>query len=322
MSYWKPEVGASSDAPTQCESTSPPAWRPTQPTPPDQTDDRDAPSRWASTSTDMPRQKQPPSGQEPAPPRSRPVRHFTWRRILAICLVLFVLLAAVLDRVSAHLAASEMVSQIQKSQQLPTKPEASVGGFPFLTQVLMGDYKDIGLRIRRVAPVADLCVDDIDVHVKGVHLPLSTLIGGKPKSLRIDQVIGTVTLTYTDLNTYLATQPGHLQLAASSGGLRISAPVDLPLIGQIKVFGDVRASVQNNKLTISPTGLGVDGLGSVAIPTGAVQALTVALPLDGLPMNLQLTSASVTSAGIEVTARANHLDLDTTQTQTAHLQAC
>ncbi|MDT3439190.1 DUF2993 domain-containing protein [Pseudofrankia sp. BMG5.37] len=250
-----------------------------------------------------------------------PGRRRRWRRILAASLVLLVIVLGAMDRLAAHLAASQMVSQIQKSQQLPNKPAASVGGYPFLTQVVMGDYKDIGLRIRRVA-VSDVCVDDINVHVKGVHLPLSKLIGNDVKTLPVDQVVGSVRLTYADLNAYLANQPGDVRLNAASDGMRISAPVDVPLVGQVKVFGDVRATVENNQLTLAPTALGVDGLGAVRIPTSTVRALTVAIPLSSLPLDLEVTSAAVTPSGIEVTAEAHDLSLDTTQTPTTQLRGC
>jgi hypothetical protein len=242
--------------------------------------------------------------------------------VLAVALVVLAVLFVVLDRAAAHLAASEMASQVQKSQQLPNRPEASVGGFPFLTQVLLGDYQDIGLRMRRVA-VSDVCVDDIDVHVRGVHLPLDKLLGNDVRTVSIDRVVGSVRLTYADLNAYLAKQPGDVQLAAAGDGMRISAPLNVPFLGQIEVFGDVRAGVQDNQLTLAPTALGVVGLGTVTIPAGAVQALTVSMPLSGLPMGLRLTSATVTPAGIDVTAEADHLHLDTTKTPTTpQLRGC
>ncbi|MBL7492998.1 DUF2993 domain-containing protein [Frankia sp. AgB1.9] len=236
-------------------------------------------------------------------------------------LVLQLVGLAVVDRVAAHLAASQMVSQVQKSQQLPTKPEASVGGFPFLTQVVAGNYKDIGLQIHRVA-ASGLCVDDIDLHVRGAHLPLRKLISNDVTTMPIDRVVGTVKLTYADLNAYLAGQPGDVRLAAAKNGMRVSAPVDVPIVGQVKVFGDVRATVLDNRLTIAPTALGVDGLGALSIPAGAVRTLTVDVPLSGLPMDLRLTEARTTSAGVEVTAEADHLNLDTTRTSTTQLRGC
>ncbi|WP_322770548.1 DUF2993 domain-containing protein [Frankia sp. Cr1] len=247
------------------------------------------------------------------PPRRR--RRRSRRRLLLIVLVLQVVVLSVVDRVGAHVAASQLVSQVQKSQHLTSRPEASVGGIPFLTQVMSGSYKDIGFRMHRIA-VPDLCVDDINVHLNGVHVPLRKMISNDVKTVPIDRVVGSVRFTFTDLNAYLATQPGKVQLAPAGTGMQVSAPVDIPIVGQITVFGDVQASIQNNRLTIAPTGIGVKGLGALSIPHGAVQILTVTVPLSGLPMNLQLTSAKATSTGIEVTAEADHITLDATQTTT------
>lgn len=274
---------------------------------------------------EVPSEGRPSPSEEDSPKTSatprRSTRRRRSRRILAVALVLLIIVLGAMDRLAAHVAASQLVSQLQKSQQLPNKPAASVGGFPFLTQVVTGDYKDIGLRIRRVA-VSDLCVNDISVHVRGVHLPLSTLIGNNVKTMPIDHVIGTVGLTYTDLNAYLADQPGDIQLSASGGGMRISAPVDVPLVGQIKAFGDVRASVQNDRLTLAPTALGVNGLGALSIPASTVRALSVTIPLSSLPLDLRLTSAAVTPSGVEITAEADDLKLEPTQPSTTRLQGC
>jgi hypothetical protein len=245
-----------------------------------------------------------------------------WRWWVAGFVVLVLILLGVADRLTAQLAATEMVNQVQKTQALPTKPEASVGGFPFVTQVLTGNYKDIGLRIRRVA-ASGVCVDDIDVHAKGVHLPLTKLIGGGITTVPIDRIVGSVRLTYADLNAYLATRPGNVRLDAAAGnGMRVSTPIDVPFVGQVSIFGDVSLTVQNNEITIVPTGIGIQGLGALAIPRNAAKALSVTLPLSGLPLSLRLTQAKTTSKGIEVTAEADHLRLDATQTTPTTLRGC
>jgi len=286
-------------------------------------DDPDEPWRWGSTAAHVPSvggalfEAEPEPGVAVEPARRR--RLWRW---LAAALVMLLVALAVVDRLAAHLAASEMASQVQKSQQLPTRPGTSVGGFPFLTQVVLGDYQDIGLNIRRVA-ASGVCVDDIDVHVKGVHLPLSKLIGNDVKTVPIDRVVGSVRLTYADLNAYLARQPGGIQLAAAGSGMRISAPIDVPIIGQVTVFGDVRLGVEGDHLTITATGIGVAGLGAVPLPEDLARDLAVSLPLTGLPLNLRLTSAKTTPTGIDVTAEADHLTLNTTTAPTGpQLRAC
>ncbi|MGF7235443.1 MAG: LmeA family phospholipid-binding protein [Frankia sp.] len=248
-----------------------------------------------------------PPETRPGPPRRR--RRI--RRLLLIGLVVQVVVLIVADRVAAHVAASQMVSQVQKSQHLPNKPEASVGGVPFLTQVMVGKYKDIGFGIHRIA-VSNMCVDDINLHLKGVHVPVRAMISNHVRKVPIDRVVGTVHLTFPDLNAYLAQQPGHVTVAAVGEAIRVSAPINVPVVGQVTVSGDARASVQNNRLKIAPTGIGIKGLGTLSVPRSAVTTVTV--PLPGLPVNLRLVSAKATSAGIVMTAEADHVTLDTTKT--------
>jgi LmeA-like phospholipid-binding len=260
-----------------------------------------------------------PAGPVPRPRRGRRGR-VRWRLLILALAPLVVL--SVIDRVAAHEAGALMVNQIQKSEHLPNKPEASVGGVPFLTQIAFGRYRDISFGIRRIA-VSDLCVDDISLRLNGVHVPLRAALSKKVKTVPIDRVAGSVRITYADLNTYLATRPGHVQVTPAGTAMRISAPVDIPVVGPVTVFGEVRASVENNQLTIAPAGLGVGGLGALPVPSAAARVLTVTVPLRGLPMNLRLISAKATSTGLEMTAEADHLKLDATQNSSSvQLRAC
>ena len=68
----------------------------------------------------------------PIPQRPRRRRRWPWI-VLASVLVLLVLLV-VLDRVAVAYADNQAAQQI-KSQGFPTKPNVSIEGFPFLTQV-------------------------------------------------------------------------------------------------------------------------------------------------------------------------------------------
>jgi enoyl-CoA hydratase len=143
------------------------------------------------------------------------------RRTLLIGLVVTVVALAA-DRVAAHAAASQMSKQVGSSLNLPTRPEASVGGVPFPTQVVLGKYSVIGIGIRRIA-VSDVCIDDIDVHLRGVHVPLRAITENEMKSVPVDHVVGSVHLTFSDLNAYLADKPGNLSLAGSGKGVRVCA---------------------------------------------------------------------------------------------------
>src|ERR1700745_2773183 len=80
-----------------------------------------------------------PTPGAPAPPR-RPARKGPWV-VLGIVLVLAVLFV-VLDRVAVAYAENQAAKQMQ-SQGFPAKPDVTIKGFPFLTQVAARRLNDV-----------------------------------------------------------------------------------------------------------------------------------------------------------------------------------
>lgn len=71
------------------------------------------------------------------------------RRSVVVILVLAVLLVAV-DRVGAWLAGKAVADQLVgelAAYGVQSTPDADIGGFPFLTQVLSGEYDEITARL-------------------------------------------------------------------------------------------------------------------------------------------------------------------------------
>lgn len=222
------------------------------------------------------------------------------RRTLLIVGVVVLLLLAVADRVAAYVAPGQIATQIQKDQQLPNKVDATVGGVPFLTQVLFGKYDDLGLTLHRIA-ASGICVNRISVHLKGVHIPV-TKLASTPSKIPIDEVTAAVELNYSDVNALLAKQPLQLHFTPSGNAAKVTAQVDTP-IGTEQGGATVRLGANGTDLTITVIGIDVAGI-NVPLP-----AVTVPIPvsLAGLPFNLRLTGAKTTSSGIEVAAAADHL---------------
>jgi LmeA-like phospholipid-binding len=288
----RPASGIPDQAPTRPLPLGKPAWP-----------GWDAPAGPAPVSlADAPGPQDPPV--PPAAAGGR--RRFRRRRVALLVIVILIILLGVADRVAARIAPAEMVAQIQKTDHLPSKPQASIGGVPFLTQVVFGKYTDVGITIHRIG-ADNICVDQVSAHLKGVHVPLTKAISGKVTTVPIDEVDGSVRLTYADLNKYLATQPGHVTLSPAGSALRVASSVDIPIIGPVSVFGAVRVAVANDRFTISPASIGVGGLGSLTVPAAAGRALTVTVPISGLPLNLHVVSATTSSTGISLSAKAAHL---------------
>ena len=103
----------------------------------------------------------------------------TGRRLTALVVVVAVLLGLALlaDRVAVGVAEDRVATEIATRTGLPGTPDVEIAGFPFLTQAMAGRYDDV-----RISLTADQLGQPegtaVDVALKGVELPLSTVLGG------------------------------------------------------------------------------------------------------------------------------------------------
>jgi len=260
-----------------------------------------------------------PAGTGPAvePAPRRPGRLAT---ILTLVALLLAVLFVVGDRVTVAVAERQMASQLKTSvlesvpcgTAPPTVKNVSIGGFPFLTQVLFGKFKDIGLTVENL-PTTELTIESIQAHMRGIHLPLSQIISGNVGEVRVDDVQGTVRVSYDELNKFLATQTGEVQVHPVDGGrkVEITATVDVPLVGAQQVGGVTTFEVRNNQLTLVPSELKLSGILNFDLPLGGLGELlpTIALPVGDLPFKLVVTKASTDATGLAMAATATDVVL-------------
>jgi hypothetical protein len=248
-------------------------------------------------------------------------------RITAVVVVLVLVLLFVLDRLAARLVAQEVATQTQTSQHLATKPSVSIGGGLFLPQVASGDYRDIDIDVRG-ANANGLRVDDMHAHLDGMHLPLSEILNRDVRTIPVDNLTADVTLTFTDLNAYLAAQSAATaaqqgvqagappRVSADNGGIRVDSTV--VIVGAsypVEVVADM--GVEPNAVTFTPRGF-AQGVAALLPPQwrdAVMKLLTLTVPVQGLPFNLKLTAATVQPTGLRFTAAGQHVILDTTQLQ-------
>jgi hypothetical protein len=222
------------------------------------------------------------------------------RRVLLGALVVIVVLLVVADRVGAIVAAHVIADRIQTDEHLSSRPAVSVGGFPFLTQAVRGDYSDVTVTLHDFATKSGLTMDTVKVHLHGVHLPLSRAVKSSGvRSIPVDRVDGTALLTYPQLNAYL--RPKHLTVGPGAGGT-VRVTTQTTVAGaRLAVFGTGRAQVSHGVLTVTTSSVGA-AAGSHA---GSLPAhLSVSFPLAGLPFRLALGRVSATTGGVQATGTA------------------
>src|SRR3981189_2702919 len=107
-------------------------------------------------------------------------------------IVVLVVLAGLLVGADFGLAAfaEHTISQKARAQLgLADDPSVSIHGFPFTTQALSGDYSQISVSAAgvRVAKLSDV---ELSAELKNVTAPLSELLAGNTKAIKIGTLQG------------------------------------------------------------------------------------------------------------------------------------
>lgn len=221
----------------------------------------------------------------------------TSKVLASVAVVLAVLVG--LDRLAASVAARSLADRVQSTQRLTVRPGAAIRGFPFVTQVLAGRYREVDLWTRAPVTEGGVRISSARVRLRGVRVGFSEAVRGGVSNVPVQSGSGTVLLTYDDLNRLL-TQAGGGPVAvtlsaAGAGRLRVTGPFGLSL--------ETGAQVTDGLLRIQPD---AGDLAALPAPVRdvAVSLLANPVPLPDLPFNLRIRSGRLTARGLEITADA------------------
>jgi hypothetical protein len=229
------------------------------------------------------------------------------RRLLVV-LVVMVGLLVVADRVAAWAAqrtlADQVATELASYQVDSAPPEASIGGFPFLTQVAAGRYERITLRLRDVGS-GPLRLSLVELTATGVIVSPSTLVS-QEGPVHAERVTGAATIGYEQVRAL--TGRNGLVLTPDQGRLAVRLPVEL-LGVPVTLAGTASVEAAGDVIRVRVTEL--DVAESVALPPGAgplvdeiLRDLSVDVPLPALPYGLSVERVRAEPAGLVVTVSA------------------
>jgi hypothetical protein len=267
------------------------------------------------------------------------------KKPVKVTVITLVVLAAVLVGADYGLAAAaeyQVSKRMRTELDLASDPSVDIHGFPFITQALSGDYRDISINATGV-PAKDTLRDlEIDADLHDVRVKLSDLLSGNVSSIRVDEVDGQVKVKASDvgrllklpdltinpvsLDTVLGVgaqdaeeqkeklqNPGDPNPMASQAGVELSATIELA--GEktaVNAFGVI--SLSHGAVVITPKKLQLsNGLVSGQIPDGVLQGFahlfaaqlsSATLPL---PFQVQATGVDVESGALVVQGKADNL---------------
>jgi LmeA-like phospholipid-binding len=237
-----------------------------------------------------------PFGSDNAAPRRR--RGGCLRTVIIGVVVLAILLVAA-DFIAKAVAQNVAASQIQKDG-FPKKPSVMFEGFPFLTQVAAHDFHQVRLSSSDV-PAGPVDITTVNAVANGIHL------NGNFQSGTIDQVSGTVLISFGSLDSALTNALGPAGSVVSAAGLKLSAA------GPEEIKASVDLVVTSGSATWrvtrpNPQELSVTLVGSSGIPASLLQPVrNFSFTIPKLPFGLTIETVSVTPSGIVGHIDATHV---------------
>lgn len=216
-------------------------------------------------------------------------RRWPWITLLVIVLVL-----VGGDRAANAYAENQMASQVQSSLALSGKPNVTIQGFPFLTQVAARTFNtvDVNASNETAGPGGQLQIASLTATLHGMHIHGTN-------SATVDQFNASALVTFTAL-AHAGGIPQGITLAPA-GPNELKATVDI-----LGFSSDATAKVTqvgSNKINVKITDFG----GVPADVLGSLTDFTFSIPK--LPAGVKIQSISVTQQGLRVTATGQNTTL-------------
>ena len=211
--------------------------------------------------------------------------------IALITVIVILVLLVVSDRVANAYAENQMASQFQSSLALSGKPHVTIQGFPFWTQLIAHDFKQVDVTasnetINSVnAGGGALEIASLNATLHGLHFQ-----GFSSNSATVDQFNATALVTLTALGnvgglpqgvTLTPDGPNQVKATLSLGPLSASA------VAQVTKSGPNQIHVHVTHFD----GIPADQLGNFG-------DFTISIPK--LPAGVTIQSVSVTQQGVQV----------------------
>ncbi|SFE45513.1 Protein of unknown function [Actinopolyspora alba] len=252
-------------------------------------------------------------------------RAFPFKK-LTITLVVLLGLFLAADFGGAALAEYQVSKKLGKKLELGRDPGVRITGFPFLTQAVRGDFRDVRLRV----PGVDVGpLRDVDVRAELHHARISTLgmLTGANNRIAVDEVTGELRIGESDLGKAVPVEDLRItpvetsaaSAAASGGaggdsstGVRLRGKVDIAgTTNRVTVTGTLR--LENGKLRIVPNELDLENsaVGRVDL-AGTFEKMVLrqfdtTLDPGGLPFDVRPTAVDVERGTLVVAGSADNV---------------
>jgi len=241
---------------------------------------------------------QDPAYRNPGPARP-PRRGHALRNTIIVLVALLVVLVA-LDRAAVFFVQGKIASEIQ-DQGFPSKPDVTVHGFPFLTQVISRHFQDVQISSKpvREGPVV---IQSINANMSDVRMNSGYSAG------TVGHLSGHGVITFGSLSNALGSVVGgDLSSLIGNTGLtlkpagkhEVKASIDVLVASGSATWRITRVNGREiNVRLVSSNGLPAQLLDSVR---------NITVPVPQLPLGMKIQSVIVTPSGISIRVTGNNV---------------
>ncbi|WP_395108951.1 DUF2993 domain-containing protein [Actinomadura sp. SCN-SB] len=228
------------------------------------------------------------------------------RKVLIVLLIMVVGLVVAVDRIGVRIAENEIARQVAAQYALPQRPDVRIHGFPFLTQAVGGEYKQVDVAIGDWKQ-AGITVRDVTVQMRRIGAALPDIASGNVNNVTVQAATASALVPYDVLRLRAAEQIKKIQpkgddLQVDLGGRLLGVPLSGTAVLSVRATA---RGIVITPVSVSPSGSGVP------IPLSLVRSrLTWNVPLTSLPVGSRISEIRPTGDGLRVTATASNLSLN------------
>lgn len=243
----------------------------------------------------------PAAYQDPAyPGPARPPRRGHALRNTIIVLVALLVVLVALDRAAVFFVQGKIASEIQ-DQGFPSKPDVTVHGFPFLTQVISRHFEDVQISSKPVQE-GPVVIQSINAEMSDVRMNSGYSAG------TVGHLSGHGVITFGSLSNALGSVVGgDLSSLIGNAGLtlkpagkhEVKASIDMLVASGSATWRITRVNGREiNVRLVSSNGLPAQLLDSVR---------NITVPVPQLPLGMKIQSVIVTPSGISIRVTGNNV---------------
>lgn len=236
-------------------------------------------------------------------------------RILVIVAVILGGLFVVADRVAVGFAEDEAADRLRTGEGLADTPDVSIKGFPFLTQVVGGEFDEVEIGIKDFEAGGQgekIRIEELSARMSGVAF------SDNYSSASASRAQGSARISYDELLKTAKVEPVELApgvtakvIGLSDGGNgKITVSVEATVFGRtLPKPVEVLSTARVEKGTVK---VHADALPKLGVPLAEAKVRSITdfqQKIDGLPAGIEVDKVEPTADGMNITVAGTDVKL-------------